>query len=67
VSPHPDDLYGAFLVEHLIDEAMLDVNAARIGSCKIADQLLVGRWIFVRIVTHCGEERFDLTAESAGG
>ena len=41
--PHSDDLDGAFFVEHLIDEAVLDVDASGVGASKIAYELLEGR------------------------
>lgn len=52
--PHPKDFHEVLLFEHLIDEPMLDVDAARIGSLEIADQLLIGRWIFEGIHAHRG-------------
>jgi hypothetical protein len=67
VRPHSKDFDCLFLVEDLIDEAMLDVDAAGIGSCQIADKLLVGRRILVRIVGHYGEKPFSLPTKSARG
>jgi hypothetical protein len=37
------------LLKYLVDETVLDVNSAGIGSFKIAYELLVGGWILKRI------------------
>lgn len=50
--PHPNDFHCALLFEHLIDEPMLDVDAARIGSLEVADQLLIGKWILDQLPFH---------------
>jgi hypothetical protein len=34
--PHPDDFHDSLAAEHLVDEAMVDVDAARAGSGEIA-------------------------------
>lgn len=52
--PHPKDFHDVLIFEHLIDAPMLDVDAARIGSLEIANQLLIGRWIFEGIHGHRG-------------
>ena len=53
VSPHPKDFDGAFGGMDLIDETMLDVDAARISARQISHQFFVGRWILEGIF---GEE-----------
>lgn len=39
--PHPNDFHNAPMFEDLIDETMLDVDAARIHSGQITDELLI--------------------------
>lgn len=50
VRPHPEHANDAFFDENLIDQAMLDIDAPRIGTRKITNQLLVGRRILEWIV-----------------
>jgi hypothetical protein len=49
MGPHTNDFDSPFLVENLIDEAMLDVDAAGEGPGEIPHQLLKGRRAFVRL------------------
>jgi hypothetical protein len=50
VRPHPEHANDAFFDENLMDQAMLDIDAPRIGTRKITNQLLVGRRILEWIV-----------------
>jgi len=45
VRPHPQDTNGPLGHKNLVHHAMLNSDAARVGTCKIPDQLLEGRWI----------------------
>jgi len=49
MGPHPDHLYGAFVLEDLVYEAMLHVDPARKGARKIADELFEGGRIPERV------------------
>ena len=46
--PHAQNANGALLLENLVDKAMLNVDAPRIRTVKIADRLLVKRRILER-------------------
>ena len=49
MSPHSDDLYGLDVLYNLVYEAVLDVDAARIGTIQIADQFFIRRGELERI------------------
>lgn len=51
MSPHPDDLHSFNVVEDLVDEPMLDVDAAGKGAVEITDEFLVRRRVLVWILT----------------
>jgi hypothetical protein len=57
--PHPNDFYDSLFFENLIDEPMLNVDAARIRSGKITDELLIWRRCLKRIEFENFEEPFD--------
>lgn len=40
---------GAFVLEHLVHEPMLDVGASGVGAIQITDQLLEGRRVLERV------------------
>ena len=42
MGPHPDHLYGAFVLEDLVYKAMLHVDPPRKSAREIADELLEG-------------------------
>jgi len=48
--PHTDYFHGLKVFEHLIDKTMLDIYSSREGAGKITHQLLVWRWVLVRII-----------------
>ena len=50
VSPHPHDLDRPLGVIDLIHKAVLDIDAAGIGSRQISDELFVGRRILKRVL-----------------
>jgi len=43
VGPHTKHFDGAVVFVHLVDQPMLNVDAARLGACEVAHQLLAGR------------------------
>ncbi len=43
VGPHTQDVDDAFVGEHLIDQAVLDVDAPGVAPDEVADQFLVSR------------------------
>lgn len=43
VCPHSDDLHRVFHLEDLVSELMLDVDAARVRSRKVAQEFLEGQ------------------------
>lgn len=45
VRPHAQYTHGALLLEYFVDETVLDVDSARIGSVEVSYELLVGRRI----------------------
>ncbi len=44
MGPHPDYFNDTFLLQHLINESVLDIDPPGIGACQVADQFFVGRW-----------------------
>jgi hypothetical protein len=49
--PHTDDFDSLDIGENLVDEAMLDVDAAGAGASEVADELFKARGRFVRILS----------------
>ncbi len=49
VSPHPQYTYGSLFFENLVDQAVLDVDAAGIGAFEVTDKLFEGWWILKRV------------------
>jgi len=49
VTPHPQHLHDVVVLHHLIDQAVLDVDASGAGSAQIAHKGFVGRWLLVGI------------------
>lgn len=45
VSPHAQDANRFFFGKDLVDQAVLNIDATRVGASKITDQLFEGRWI----------------------
>ena len=41
VCPHPNDLDDLLFFENLINQPMLDIDLARVGTFEIAEQFLV--------------------------
>ena len=38
MGPHADDLYRPGIIKYLVDQPMLNVNAAGAGACQITDK-----------------------------
>ena len=67
VRPHANDFDRPDVLKHLIDEAVLDIDASRIGAGQIADQFLIGRGRLKRILSEDCEERFRFGLEAGRG
>jgi len=67
VCPHAEDLYGSEIVEHLIDESVLDIDAARISAGEVADQFLEGRRSPSGILSKNLEKFLGFPSEPAAG
>lgn len=67
MGPHPKDFHHLFLLEHLVDKPMMDIDPSRVGSSEIPDQFLIGRWVLEWIRRHRGEERFSFASEPTSG
>ena len=64
--PHAEDFHDVFIVDHLVDQAVLNVDAAGIGPGEIADKLFERRRCLIGIVTQDIDERFGLGFKSGG-
>ena len=62
--PHADDLHGFSCGKHLVDEAVLDVDPARVGAGKIADELFKRRRVLKGVSCDEVEQPFRLGAEA---
>ena len=60
VCPHPKDFHNVTFFEDLINEAMLNVDAARIRSGQITNELLVSRRSLERVEFKDFEQFFGL-------
>lgn len=67
VRPHADDLHRTFRIEDLVDESMLDVDAAGICTCEVADQFLEGGRALPRIPAQDVEQLFGFIPQTAPG
>jgi hypothetical protein len=63
VSPHPKDLNGMFGVVDLINQAVLNVDPARIRARQITDELFAGRRVPVRVLGNDVEKALRLWPE----
>jgi len=60
--PHPEYLHRPSVFVYFINEPMLNVDTARIGSRKIAAQLLVRRWSLKWVPAQDDQERLSFRA-----
>jgi hypothetical protein len=65
--PHPKDLDDAFLFEDLIDQAVLNINAAGVCAAQIPEELLERRRSAKRIFGEDAQELFRFRAETRRG
>jgi hypothetical protein len=49
MTPEPEDFYHSFVFEHLVNNTMLDIDAARVCSSKITNEFFKRRRPPVRI------------------
>ena len=61
--PHPQHTHRVFRLAHFIDQAVLDVDAARIGPGQIAHQLFIGRWVLEWVVGQHVQKRLRVRPE----
>ena len=66
VCPHSDDLDSFDVIENVVDKTMLNIDSSGARSCKVTDELLIGRWCLVGIFGQDLEEllRFGLKPRS---
>lgn len=64
VSPEAEDFHHSEVVEDLVDQPVLDVDPARIGSRQVANQFLKGRRSLLRILCQSGKQEFRLRLET---
>lgn len=56
VAPHTQDFHRLFGYQYLIDEAMLDIEATRIGAGQITDEFFIRWWILIRVLVENFEQ-----------
>jgi hypothetical protein len=64
VRPHPDDLHDSLAAEDLVNEAVVDVDAAREGAGEIAEEFFERRRRLERIDAEDFEQGFGFGIES---
>jgi hypothetical protein len=64
VSPHPDDFYGVRVIQDLVHEPMLDVDAAGAGTGEVSNQLLERRRALPGVRSEESNQLFCLIAEA---
>jgi hypothetical protein len=62
VSPHPEYFDGSFFVQHLVNQAVLDIDAPRVSTVQVAHEFLESRWCSERIPAQDIQKRFGLLA-----
>src|ERR1051326_290533 len=62
--PHPNDFYNAFIFENLVNQSMLDIDAARIRPDQVSYQLFVTRRGLERINFEDSEKFFSIAFQS---
>lgn len=67
MGPHANDLDNALRFEDLIDESVLNVDAARIGPREISHQLFKARRTLKWILTKNVEQFLRVIAKTAAG
>lgn len=67
MGPHPDDFHCLKVVQYLVDETVLDINAARVSAGEVSDQFFVGREFFVGIPFQDFQKFFGLRPQARKG
>ena len=67
MGPHADHFHGADFFQDLIDQPMLDVDAAGIGTRQIAHKFFIWRRILEGIFLKDRQQRFGFGFESGRG
>ena len=66
MSPEAEYLHHSEVVQHLVDQPVLDVDPARIGTCQVTNQLLEGRRSLIGVLCQSGKQEFRLALETGG-
>ncbi len=66
VRPHAQDAHRFLFDKDFIYEAVLDIDAARVGAGKVTNQFFEGRWILKRIPGQHREQFLRPWLEAAG-
>ena len=65
--PEADDFDGPQILQHLIDESVLDVNPAGVRAGEVADEFFIRRRGLVGILTKYGQQRFGFGTQPSRG
>jgi hypothetical protein len=65
--PHPDHFHNPLAAQSLIDETMVDVDAAQERSREIAEEFLKGRWRLEGIVAQDLQQGLGFGLDGAQG
>ena len=65
--PEANHFDRADILQHLIHQAVLDVDAAGTGAGEIADELLKRGWGLVGVTAEDIEQRFGFWSQAGGG
>jgi len=66
VTPEPENFYHSFIFEHFVNNTMLDIDAARVCSCKITNELFERRRPPIRIFRNQRQQSLSFWLEAAG-
>jgi len=63
MGPHPDHLNRSNILEYLVNQAVVYVDAPRVSTLKITNKFLKRRWILKRVQFEDFEQLLDLRTE----
>lgn len=66
MGPHTQHFDRVLGLVDLVDEAVLDVNAPRVGAGEVADEPFVGGRVLERVGAQNGEQRLRAGAQARG-